>query len=163
MTLIGSGITDYLDPVLDGRHLAAIVDLLAEHLFQQSEWDVCNQQDLREHTPLAALGAATEDMLCSRLAMPRRLVTFLESRPHHLKRNLRQSGKKVEVNAASGEPAARPVDRTARRTRWRESGEPGMIATKRIGRFSTRRRRGPRKQRHAASFHVANRRPGGYG
>ena len=41
-----SGITDYLDPVLNSRHLPAILDLLTNHLSEDSDWEVCDWQDL---------------------------------------------------------------------------------------------------------------------
>src|SRR5205823_10922824 len=77
LTLMGSGISDDLDPVIERRHVPAVLELLTGHLTETPEWEVCDWQDLSADSPLAALGAATEDTPCSRLALPPNFETFL--------------------------------------------------------------------------------------
>jgi CelD/BcsL family acetyltransferase involved in cellulose biosynthesis len=135
LTLMGAGITDYLDPVLDRRHCTAILDLLAGHLRSNSDWDVFDWQDLSADTSLAALGAATEDTPCSRVALPTSFDAFLDSRPPYLRRNLRYCEKKAAaLGALEFSVTERPESQLVEElielhgARWRESGEPGMIA-----------------------------------
>lgn len=132
---MGAGITDYLDPVLDRRHVPAILDLLADHLSRDSEWDVCDWQDLSADTPLEALGAATEDMPCSQLALPPCFETFLKARPAYLRRNLRRCKQMAAPLGALEFAVAEQPDSQLltdlielHGARWRESGESGMIA-----------------------------------
>jgi CelD/BcsL family acetyltransferase involved in cellulose biosynthesis len=135
LTLMGAGITDCLDPVLDPGHLSATLDALAAHLSGFGDWDVCDWQDLSADTPLQALGPAIEDMPCSYMPVPPCFETFLATRPKSLRRNVRHGAEKA---AASGtlkftvSSRADPELLTAlielHGARWEECGEPGMIA-----------------------------------
>src|SRR4051812_28624700 len=42
MTLMGSGISDYLDPILDHRYEREIVECLSHHLTSSSDWEICD-------------------------------------------------------------------------------------------------------------------------
>jgi hypothetical protein len=65
LTLIGSGITDYLDSLFAPEWTAAIVDQIDRELKKWTDWEVCDWQDLSQGTPLASLGARVVDTPCS--------------------------------------------------------------------------------------------------
>lgn len=134
LTLIGSGITDYLDPVLEPGHRPAILELLASHLSDWSEWDVCNWQDLAADTPLRALGPVVDDTPCSRIELPESFEAFLARRPKDLRRNLRRYKEKAEAIGRlrfavtqSADPALLSALVELHGARWREFGLPGTI------------------------------------
>jgi CelD/BcsL family acetyltransferase involved in cellulose biosynthesis len=142
LTLIGSGITDYLDPPLDHRWSTAIVEVLGSYLTRRTEWDVCDWQDLSSASPLAILGQAREDTPCSRIRLATTFDDFLSARPKDLRRNLRRCrGKARSLDELHFE-----VSRTAEpelvtslidlhRERWRKTGECGMIEANRAAGF----------------------------
>ncbi len=100
ITLIGSGISDYLDPALEPEHCAAILDHLRNHLDANLDWDVCDWQDLSSNTPLSALSGkfevtTTPDISCSEIRLTGTFEEFRNARPKDLKRNLRRYRKKA--------------------------------------------------------------------
>ncbi len=56
LTLMGTGVTDYLDPHLRPSHVPAILPELAAHLTEWREWEVCDWQDLSAETPPGSAG-----------------------------------------------------------------------------------------------------------
>src|SRR5438309_9747532 len=50
LTLIGSGITDFLEPPMRAGYENAVVRRLKDHLQAQTGWDLCNWQDLASDT-----------------------------------------------------------------------------------------------------------------
>ena len=52
LTLIGSGISDYLEPAIEREHAHAVIRLFKEDLQSRDEWDVCDWQDLDADSPL---------------------------------------------------------------------------------------------------------------
>lgn len=70
LTLIGSGVSDYLDPPLNVAHQPAILGALRKHLAMSNDWDVCDWQGLALNTFLAALvkdmnGSTSNETPCS--------------------------------------------------------------------------------------------------
>jgi CelD/BcsL family acetyltransferase involved in cellulose biosynthesis len=134
LTMIGAGISDYLDPALDPGRSNEIVDALQTHLAASRHWEVCDWQDLSADSPLGALGTATDDTPCFELTFTQPWEAFIESRPKHLKRNLRQCREKA---AAAGELeffVSGEADRELLTSlidlhgaRWRRSGQRGTI------------------------------------
>ncbi|HLK46936.1 MAG TPA: GNAT family N-acetyltransferase [Bryobacteraceae bacterium] len=134
LTLVGSGITDYLDPLFRPGSEAEIVAMLRGELRQWSDWEVCDWQDLSRDTPLRALGAITDDIPCSQITLDEPFETFLSRRPKDLKRNLRRYRDKAEaIGPVEFEVSnhANPVlvDSLVQlhRARWAKSGQRGMI------------------------------------
>lgn len=134
LTLIGSGITDYLDPVFDTRHSGAIVEALARHLEKRSEWDMCHWQDLSAGTPLRALGPTQDDVPCSRIPLAESFAAYHDRLPYGIRRNIRRDTKKTEALGAIRFEIATEADPkllTAlvdlHRARWQRTGQPGMI------------------------------------
>ena len=134
LTIIGSGLSDYLDPVLDPQYSSAILDALRAYLEWNSKWDVCDWQDLSAGTPLAALARAGADTPCCALVLGASFEEFLAARPHGLRRNLRRYRDKAEAIgtvrfqvAETAEPLLLDSLIDLHRARWRRSGEPGVI------------------------------------
>lgn len=134
LTLIGSGISDYLDPLFDPAHTAPILDALREHLTRRPDWDVCDWQDLEAESPLCALGPSRADTPCTRIRLAGSFEEFLCARPKDLRRNLRRYREKAQPLGTfrfSVDTEAKPellkalIDLHA--ARWRVSGQPGMI------------------------------------
>ena len=143
MTLIGSGISDYLEPAINPQHCPAILQLLREHLQTQMAWDVCDWQDLSVDTPLSRLKsegdfglASTPDLPCSEIRLTGTFDEFQNARPKDLKRNLRRYRKKAEgsgsVQFEVGKRSASRIDEGVGRPARRE------VATTRRARHDSR-------------------------
>lgn len=149
ITLIGSGISDYLEPGIAGEHSRAVLQMLAERLREDREWDVCAWQDLNADTPLRslpfdqefAIGAELETE-CTETQIVGDFERWWEQRPHGLRRNVRRY---LEKAKSIGEPEfcifskAEPEILNAlislHGVRWGRHGKPGMIETNKSGRF----------------------------
>jgi CelD/BcsL family acetyltransferase involved in cellulose biosynthesis len=141
LTLIGSGISDYLEPAIDSQHCPAILDRLRTHLEVDTDWDVCDWQDLSSNTPLTALksdgkfkSVANSDIPCSEVRLSGTFDEFRNARPKDLKRNLRRYRNKAEALGSllfEVEKDARPDLMQAlvelHSAKWERRGEPGMI------------------------------------
>jgi CelD/BcsL family acetyltransferase involved in cellulose biosynthesis len=138
LTLLGSGVTDYLDPVLPDRAVASIGDALRKW----SDWDVCDWQDLSRETPLAALGTVRDEVPASAVRLSGGFDDFLAARPKDLRRNLRRYREKAEAIG----PVTFDVCKSAEallldalidlhRARWERLGESGMIEANRSAGF----------------------------
>lgn len=136
LTLIGSGITDYLDPILPEEALPTV----QKHLDEYPDWDICVWQDLAASTLLQKLRGAEiqPDMQCSETRLEGDFDTFWASRGKDLRRNQRRYSQKaremgaVEFEALDeAEPELLNALIRLHTARWREQGEPGMIAANR--------------------------------
>jgi CelD/BcsL family acetyltransferase involved in cellulose biosynthesis len=141
ITLIGSGISDYLEPAIDPQHCPAIVERLRGHLESDMDWDICDWQDLSVQTPLSRLKseggfelALTPDVPCSEIRLEGTFDQFQNNRPKNLKRNLRRYRQKAEATGNLQFEAvkeARPELMKAlidlHDAKWQKRGEPGMI------------------------------------
>jgi hypothetical protein len=61
LTLLGSGVSDYLEPLFNREHSAAIMKDIRACLNAWSDWNLCDWQDPSHDTPLAALGEPADD------------------------------------------------------------------------------------------------------
>ncbi len=134
LTLIGSGMSDYLDPLFEPGSADEIVPLIGAQLRMWADWDLCAWQDLSHETALAALGAVADEIPCSAIALGSSFEEFLTARPKDLRRNLRRYKEKAEsvgsVTFEVRESADRePMDALIRlhRARWERTGSAGMI------------------------------------
>jgi CelD/BcsL family acetyltransferase involved in cellulose biosynthesis len=141
LTLIGSGISDYLEPAINPQHCSAILDRWRTHLETEMDWDVCDWQDLSANTPLTGLNssgkfelATNPDTPCSEIRLTGTFDEFRNARSKDLKRNLRRYRKKAEavgslqfhvVKEAHSELMKALVE--LHTAKWQRRGEPGMI------------------------------------
>lgn len=142
ITLVGTGISDYADPVFAPHRINEIIECARAQLMGWSDWDVCLWQDLSDHTPLRALGAAQPDTPCSGIVIDQTYEAFLAGRPKDLRRNLRRYREKAEQIApvrfdAADFMNAESMDALValHRARWEKAGESGMIEANRSEAF----------------------------
>ena len=141
LTLIGSGISDYLEPGIAHAHSADVLQMLKERLKQDHSWDVCSWQDLNANTPLQALASCDEfaahvepDAECAETHLYGGFEQYWKDRPHGLRRNLRRYLEKARTIddpefrvTAEADPELIDALVALHAARWREHGEPGMI------------------------------------
>ncbi len=143
MTLIGSGISDYLDPAIQPAHEGAVVDELKSHLAVNADWDICNWQDLSEDTPLKGLASeVVEDAECRTIPLMGDFNEYWKLRSKSLRQNVRRDKEKAESTGplqfetnkdANGDVLDSLIRLHA--ARWREHGEAGMIEANRSTEF----------------------------
>ena len=140
LTLAGSGVSDYLDPPISPDMLTQ----LQNHLDESSDWDVCVWQDLSAATLLQKLrGASVQpDIQCSEVPLTGDFEQFWEGRPKDLRRNLRRYSQRardmgtVEFEAVDeADPELLDALIRLHTARWRDQGEPGMVAANRSENF----------------------------
>lgn len=136
LTLIGSGISDYLDPIMPEDGIPA----LQAHLDSDADWDICVWQDLAAGTHLQKLknASAEPDMQCSETRLDGDFEHFWATRSKDLRRNQRRYSQKArelgEVEFEAVDEASPELLNALIRlhtARWKEQGEPGMIAANR--------------------------------
>ena len=135
MTLIGSGISDYLEPAIQPTHRAAVLEMLEAHLKTNSNWDRCVWQDLSADTPLKRMASTTiEDTPCTEISISGTFDDYWAARPKSLRQNVRRDKRKTESLGASEFVVTTQADAELvsalirlHGARWREHGEPGMI------------------------------------
>ncbi|MDQ2842606.1 MAG: GNAT family N-acetyltransferase [Acidobacteriota bacterium] len=142
LTLLGSGISDYLEPPIALEHRRGAMDCLREYLVGDSGWDVCNWQDLANDSFLENIGPKAElilehrpDLPCSEILVDRCFSEFWAGRPAGLRRNVRRYSDKARqiampefrVSPSYDEECLESLIRL-HSARWREQGELGTIA-----------------------------------
>ena len=149
ITLMGSGISDYLEPAIAHEHAPGVLEMLAEVLQRDRDWDVCVWQDLADRSALATLpccnGLVTTvkpDTSCSETELNGSFEEWWTQRPHGLRRNVRRY---LEKARAIEEPefcvASKPEAdvlaalETLHAARWHRQNQPGMIAANRSAQF----------------------------
>jgi CelD/BcsL family acetyltransferase involved in cellulose biosynthesis len=144
VSLAGSGVTDYLDFLIEPEHAAAGAALVMEHLARhRRRWDVCDFQELRAESPVAG---ATADGLrlrcepCSTCPVLRLPVCWEELQaalPHKFRTDLRRARNRIRnagdaafetAGEAELEEAAAALFRL-HRARWQVREEEGVMAT----------------------------------
>ena len=139
-TLIGSGISDYLDPVVTLGREREIMAYLRVELLKNCDWDVCDWQDLAFETPLQLLSSERlqlekrEEVICTRAMLPPSFEEYWQQRPRHLHRNIRRYREKAQESGALDFSIITDAQSNAlhalidlHNSRWRTRGEPGMI------------------------------------
>lgn len=148
MTLIGSGITDYLDPPIVPGSEGEVVELLHAHLQSNPTWEICDWQDLSVETPLQRITAhplkvaVESDSECSAVSLPGSIEEFWRARSKGLRRNLRRYRQKAEEQGnltfdavCEAEPELVEGLLKLHEARWNARGEPGMVAANRSAPF----------------------------
>ncbi len=136
LTLIGTGITDYLDPLIMPGCEERVVDLLGQHLAEQRGWEIIDWTDLSPDHPLFGLpGALKQDWMprCE-LQLGGVFEECWAKRGKDLRRNVRRYREKAEQlgrvsfeisDTADSELITALVSLHSRR--WQAQGLPGMI------------------------------------
>ncbi len=148
LTLIGSGISDYLEPPIAPSYRETVTRCLVDFLRSDPSWGVCDWQDLSCGTPLSSVVAPGEfdaglqaDLPCSEIPITDGFVNYWAERPSGLRRNVRRYREKaeqigrVEFSASNLNQESLEALIRLHSARWREQGEPGMIAANRSANF----------------------------
>lgn len=142
LTLIGTGISDYLDPPLTVA--CEMMDLLKTHLETNPEWDICSWQDLSANSPLTQVFPThvAEEMPCSAIALEGEFDQYWRDRPHGLRRNLRRYGEKASRIdtpqfrvTCDADPELTEALIRLHTNRWKDQGEEGMIVANQSAEF----------------------------
>lgn len=147
VTLVGSGISDFLDPLLTPRLEDEIIEEMGRQLQSFTEWDICSWQDLARDTRLSAIGRAFrleryQDTICSEAELMPDFETYWRQRPHHLLRNVRRYGDKARSKyelsfCISAESNADLLETLFKlhAAQWKAKGEAGMLEANGSGHF----------------------------
>ncbi|MBV8572238.1 MAG: GNAT family N-acetyltransferase [Acidobacteriaceae bacterium] len=148
LTLLGSGISDYLEPLFLPECQCDILESLSAGLHALGDWDLCCWQDLDAGTPLGGLtsplwGTALQhDTPCTEIRLMHDWTRYFGALPRGLRRNLRRYADKarqiVEPRffTAGGFQEALMNDLIRlHRARWSLQGESGMIVANRSAQF----------------------------
>ena len=142
LTLVGTGISDYLDPLIDPEHRPRFINALQVHLEGWPEWELCDWQDLPATTPITGIQKCggfdvlvSADTPCSAIPLTGTFERLWESRSKDMRRNLRRYSERarsmgaVEFETSSG-TAGDAMDELVRlhAARWKKRGEAGVIA-----------------------------------
>ena len=142
LTLVGSGISDYLEPAIHPGYVPQVLDGLRTHLGADSEWEICDWQDLSVETPLKRLGFdgslqihPCSDSPCSEIRLTGSFEEFWRARPKQLRQNFRRDKKRAEMTgplelaiAKQADPELLDALIKLHTLRWQECGQPGVIA-----------------------------------
>lgn len=142
--LIGTGISDRLDLLVDPEHDQPVLESIVLHLSDHRDrWDVCDFQQLPARSPLLEVplpaelsGECTPQDVCPVLPLPRRVDDLSESVPAgHLKklgyyRRRAQRDGPVRIDRADAENFDELFDAFLRlhQARWSVRGLSGMLA-----------------------------------
>lgn len=149
ISLIGSGITDYLEPAINPQYAPEILNHVQRYLEAKTDWEICDWQDLSGETPLRDLptnGAlelnVAADTPCSEIPLTGTFEEFWCRRPKDLKRNVRRYTEKAEAAGTLEFKETRELDAEPLRAlvqlhaaRWKSRGEPGMINANGLAEF----------------------------
>ncbi len=135
MTLIGAGISDYLEPAAKPEHAIEIVEQIRLHLETSAEWDICDWQDLSFDTPFKRLASeVNEDAPCSAIPLEGSFEQYWERCAQSLRQNVRRDRAKAEACGpirfdvtASAEPELIGALIAMHGARWQQQNQPGMI------------------------------------
>ncbi len=150
VTLLGAGVSDYLDFLIEDRladaGMAAVLQFLVEN---ETQWEVCDFPDLPARSPLLTARVpesfAWDDLpgaVCPVLPLPQ-TFTELESRlDREFRVQLRRASNRVRSAGAEFETAAASnlsemLDALFRlhANRWHERGEDGVLSTRELQDF----------------------------
>ena len=140
LTLIGSGISDYLEPAIAPERHREVIEELRRYLTQTPDWDICDWQDLGADTPLAGLARVQDDTPCAEIKLTGSFEDYWTKRGKDLRRNLRRYGEradKVSTTEFAVTADRALVDDLIRLhgDRWRRHGEAGTIASNNSAEF----------------------------
>lgn len=142
LTLIGSGVSDYLEPAIAPGQCVEVIHCLHQHLIQNGDWEICNWQDLSAATSLELLTSdpgleaqICRDTPCSEIRLHGSFEEFWAERSKDLRRNLRRYTQRAHQTgplefAVTSRGDGDLTDELIRLhgIRWQKQGGPGMIA-----------------------------------
>jgi CelD/BcsL family acetyltransferase involved in cellulose biosynthesis len=140
LTLIGSGISDYLEPAIAPERQAEVIDCLRRYLIETDDWDICDWQDLDGTTPLSALAGLQEDTPCTEIELTGAFEKYWAKRGKDLRRNLRRYGERADKMGPSEFSVTNDsalIEELIRLhgIRWQKQGEAGMITANNSAEF----------------------------
>ena len=144
VSLAGSGVTDYLDVLIEPEHATAGAALVMEHLARHGRrWDVCDFQELRAESPIA--GAMADGLrlrcepcsTCPVLRLPVCWDELQAALPHKFRTDVRRARNRIgNAGDAVFETAAEAELEESvaalfrlHRARWQAREEEGVMAT----------------------------------
>lgn len=136
LTLVGSGITDYLDPLIEEGNQEEFVASVQDYLAQMPDWEVADWTDLSPNHPVFSIPDAVkrEGIPTAEIVFTDDFERFWSERGKDLRRNLRRYRERAEQIAplrfeiAQSAPAELIDTLLHLHTkRWQSQGEPGMV------------------------------------
>lgn len=148
LTLIGSGITDYLDPFLPDESADWTISAIGQYL-AEANCDVCDWQDLSPTSPLLRLAqmdhldvSVTPDTVCSEVELAENFDQYWLQRSSEMRRNVRRYSEKAQKTAALSfhvdceyNPDTLDTLFALHTARWKARGESGMVEANDSGDF----------------------------
>jgi CelD/BcsL family acetyltransferase involved in cellulose biosynthesis len=141
VTLVGTGISDYLDPVIEPSLADRIVKAVADYLEHEPWWEVCSWQDLSAGSPFrkfaGSIGFETEvsaDTPCSHIEITGTFAEYWATRSKSLRQNVRRDRVRAErcgdvIFRVLKSPSERQIEHLLdlHSARWKQAGLPGMV------------------------------------
>lgn len=149
VSLAGSGESDYLDLLVEPEHARAGAAMVLEYLARHRDrWDVCDLPDLRDDSPLpgavpAGIAARVERCsACLVAPLPPTAEEWYDALCKRVRHNVRRAFNRVAraggvLETASADNLEEWLAALFRlhAARWRERGEPGVLADGRMEAF----------------------------
>ncbi|HWI57515.1 MAG TPA: GNAT family N-acetyltransferase [Bacillota bacterium] len=149
--LLGSGITDYLDVLLEAEFESLARAAILAHLDQHRErWNLCDFQQLRGCSQLLEVGIAPDwdsvvnvQEVCPVLGLPPEIEQLPRSVPTHMLDKLWYYRRRVRKLAAARIESANPENfdelferlLQLHRARWASRGQNGVLAEEQVQQF----------------------------
>jgi CelD/BcsL family acetyltransferase involved in cellulose biosynthesis len=148
LTLVGSGVTDYLDPFLADECVESTVTAIGQYL-AETDYDLCEWQDLSPTSPLLKLAQLDQlellvapDTICTEVKLEGDFNQYWLHRSSEMRRNVRRYTEKAEkigplrfnVDCNSNADTLNTL-LTLHTARWRSRGESGMVEANHSGDF----------------------------
>jgi len=139
LRVMGSGSSDYLQPLARAGYEAAVANALTTELLSAADTDLLDVQQLRDDQPLAKGLEAQEQQACWALDLPGSWDAYLGSLSKSLRYEARRSSRsgRTTLQTLSGQSGFTILVDLHRR-RWRSRGLPGVFYSRRICDFHRR-------------------------
>ncbi len=148
LTLIGSGITDYLDPFIAEEGADRTISAIGQYL-AEANCDLCDWQDLSATSPLLRLAqmdqldvSVAPDTVCSEVELEANFEQYWMQRSSEMRRNVRRYAEKAEKIAPLSfhvdddyNPETLDTLFALHTARWKSRGESGMVEANNSGDF----------------------------
>ncbi|MCC6347023.1 MAG: GNAT family N-acetyltransferase [Nitrospirales bacterium] len=151
VSLLGSGITDYLDFLMEPEAAEEVTSAVFAYLLsQKSRWDICDFQELRAVSPLLSFPALsglhlqrTAMQTCPVLVLPETVAAFRAGLTARSRKRLRYTENNIERAGGACTATATGATRLdflealfrLHRAAWEERKESGVLADPRVQAF----------------------------
>lgn len=143
LTLFGSGVTDYLDPLITPGDEERVTAVIEQYLNDDPEWEIVDWTDIDPRHPIFAMSHEPLDWIPrSELPFEGTFEEYWKGRGYDLRRNVRRYREKA---LKAGPVDFQLVDRGApdfidnlidlHTRRWNAQGQPGMVEANRSAGF----------------------------